>query len=35
VYGRDITAYSQTGKMWADSMSWASLKPDWLEALSK
>lgn len=33
-YGRDISDYSQTGKAWAESMSWANLKARYLEALS-
>ena len=35
VYGRDISMYSRAGKIWADRMSWSTLKAEWLEALSK
>ena len=32
-YGRDITAYSESGKEWAATMSWAALKPRYMEVL--
>jgi glycosyltransferase involved in cell wall biosynthesis len=32
-YGRDITEYSASGKAWAESMSWAKLRPRYLEVL--
>lgn len=32
-YGRDISAYSESGKAWAESMSWQALKPKYLEVL--
>lgn len=32
-YGRDITEYSLSGKAWAESMSWDTLKPLYMEAL--
>lgn len=33
-YGRDIEEYSRQGKEWAESMSWATLKPRYLEVLA-
>jgi hypothetical protein len=33
VYGTDLTAYSLAGKAWAESMSWANLRPRYLEVL--
>lgn len=33
-YGRDISEYSKSALEWAETMSWAALKPRWLEALS-
>lgn len=32
-YGEDITEYSQSGKEWAEGMTWDILKPRYLEAL--
>lgn len=32
-YGRDITDYSQSGKVWAEQNSWTVLKPKYLELL--
>ena len=34
LYGTDITSYSQSSVDWAASMSWSTLKPVWMEALS-
>ncbi|MFA5056480.1 MAG: hypothetical protein WC485_00065 [Opitutaceae bacterium] len=34
-YERDITAYSQRGRAWAESMSWDALKPLYLQSLEK
>ena len=34
IFGQDITAYSQAGKVWAEEHSWAALKGRWLEALA-
>ncbi len=33
-YGRNITEQSTIGKYWAEGMSWASLKPKYIEALT-
>lgn len=33
-YGRDITAYSLSGKQWAEENSWEALGPKWREALA-
>lgn len=34
-YGRDITAYSQEGRKWAETMSWKVMKPRYLEVLEQ
>lgn len=34
-YGKDITAYSQRGKDWAEAHSWDVLKPTYMEVLAK
>ena len=33
-YGRDISAISESGRVWAEQNSWPALKDRWLEALS-
>jgi hypothetical protein len=32
-HGRDITEYSASGKAWAESMSWANLRPKYMQTL--
>lgn len=34
-YGRDITEYSLQGKVWAESMSWENLKPEYMKVLEE
>lgn len=35
VYGMDLTEYSLGGKAWAEEMSWANLKPKYMDTLEK
>lgn len=34
-YGKDISAYSLSGRAWAETVSWEALKPRWIEVLEQ